>query len=630
MAIEDSENGTTQQPQGNQQSNAGQQPQGGAYAGGFNAQQQPQANPGLGSLNRLLQRSGNFDGSEGRSAEAVKALTEVGKKAVDAQTLSGDYELVRFDREANRVGISALLVMKTVKNAGKVFAIVRPLLLSTDAVKLKPRVLQLGHERIEVPARPQDVYNDTYWTRITEFLGRKIGIADLQVADAGPLDIPSDFSFQDEGKVAELLIQSVNRCDDVKGKIIGEQPFTVQAVKTADEYLSARLDFSALPQVDLVGHPVRSDIVVTMNRGNKTNQAAEQDFYDAETSFNSVSGFVNLEYTPPQQQQMPQWGQPPVTQLFTPTFVITQVKQAPWIQANTLELYMLAISNAYRVTAGTSWARAFLPGLGAKNDPRDIGALGYMAGQNGAAGQKIKTKGESFKDSDFVELMTTLVKPNPTFLIDVNPLGENAAIENILIDAAGGVNSDKATTALVLAANRLTGNKFSGFFDHTKFKICVPYGVDVHLGYYIDEHSEKRDIRDLDVLAMLNATQGNVQEFMNWYRTMCDTTILNELRLKQREGFERQYLANNLVITGRGTRLLLTPQFIEALDKSTQAAGVNVSMENLTTVFGAQRFAGNQLVGQYAVSGAASMNLAGQNQQNTYTTGAVTSGGRIY
>lgn len=626
MAIEDSnENGQAKPeqaaPAGGQAPN-----QNAGYAGGYTTGGQAPVNPGLGNLNRVLQRSGNFDGSEGRSAEAVKSLSEIAKKLIESQALQGEFELVRFDREANRVGLSSLLVMKVVKNAGKTYAVVRPLVLSADGIKLKPRVIQMGNDRTEVPTRPQDVYNDVYFTRMSEFLQRKIGITGLIVADAGPLDVPADFNFGDDQKVSEMLIQSVNRCDDVKGKIIGEQPFTVQQVKNADEYLTARLDFTGLPTHDLVGHPVRADITVSMNRGTKTNQAAEQDYYDAETSFNSVSGFVNLEFTPPQQQPMLQYNQAPVTQLFTPTFVITQVKQAGWIQANTLELYMLAISNAYRVTAGTQWARAFLPGLGAKNDPRDIGALGYLT----AAAQKIKTKGEGFKDTDFVELMTTLVKSNLAFLIDVNPLGENAAIENILIDAAGGVNSAKATTALVLAANRLTGNKFSEFFDHNKFSICVPYGVDVHLGYYLDEHNEKRDIRDLDVLAMLNASQGNMQEFMNWYRTYCDTSIMNEMRLKQREGFERQYLANNMVITGRGTRLLLTPQFVEALDKATQAAGVNVSMENMSTVFGAQRFAGNQLIGQYAVSGAAAMNYAGQNTQVQYTTGAVAGGGRIY
>jgi hypothetical protein len=623
MAIEDSNN-TNQQaaPEVNQQTTGQQQ-----FGYGSAAPQQPRTQTGLASLNQLLQRSGAYDGSETRSSEALKAFTEAREHAVGSQALADDFELVRFDRDTNRVGLSSILVTKMVKAKGSIYSVVRTLILDSDAVRLRPRTLQMGVERVDIATRPQDVFNDTYWSRMSQFIVRAKGVPEMVVADAGPLVIPTDFDFKDAQAVTRLLITSVNRCDDIVAKILGETPFTVQAVKGQDEFLTARLDFSGLPQTDIVGHPIRSDITVTMNRSSK-NAQNQDDFYESETSFNAVSGFVNLEYTPPQAavQQMG-WSQPQMpTQLFTPTFVITDVRQAEWIRANTLELYILAISNAYRVTAGTSWARTFLPSVGTKKDPKDIGALGYLT----AAGQKIKTKGDTFSDQDFAELMGALVKPNPTFLLDVNPVGENAALENLFVDAAGGANQARAVEAIIRACNNLTGNAFSKYFDASKHALVVPYASDVHLGYYEDEHNEKRDIRDLDVLAALNASEGNVQEFMNWYRTWCDLSTHSEIRLKQREGFERAYLAQNMVITGRATRLLLTGEFIEALDKATKEAGVNVSMENVSTTFGAQRFIGNQLVGQYSVSSNAQVSMGAVGGGQVYNVGGVTNSGRIY
>lgn len=632
MAIQDENNQSNQQPgqQPGAQPSAQQGAQPGAQTGyGYGTGQQPQGNVGLNNINSILTRSGRFDLSETRSADALKALNSAREQAISAQTLTDQFQLVRFDRDTNRVGLPSILVMKTTKKGGNVYVIVRTLLLDTEGVRLKPKVLTLSNnERIEIPTRPQDVFNDTYWSRLKDFIIRTTGIQTLTVLDAGPLLIPADFDFKDELAVRRILITSVNRCDDVIMRILGETPFNVASVKGSEEYLSARIDFSGVPQLDVVGHPIRSDIVITMSRASTKGQVTD-DFYEAENTLNSVSGFINLEYTPPMPQQQLQWGNQPLpTQLFTPTFIMTDVRNADWIQANTIELYLLAISNAYRLTAGTQWARTFLPSVGLKNDPKDIGALGYLTQR----GEKIKTKGDNFTDSDFVELMTTLVKPNPTFLIDANPVGPNSSIEGAFIVAAtnGHADQTKAAESIIRGANNLTRNIFGKYFDATKFPVVIPY-VDVHLGYYLDEHNDKRDIRDNDVLAVLNATGGNVQEFMNWYRTMCDVNTPSELRLKTRESMERLYLGTNLVITGRAPRLMLTPQFVEALDRSTVEAGVNVTMENLSTVFGAQRFVGNQIVGQYAVSGSAQvMAGVGQSGGYTYNPSGATSSGRLY
>lgn len=629
MAVNDqSGDNNTQQSQPQTQ----QQPQQDyAAQGGYGQSQQPQQRAGLGNLNSIMGRSGSYDRSESRSAEAMRGLREIAKEALESQGLIDDFEILRFDRDDNRVGLSGILITKSVRVGGATYIAVRTLMLDSDS-RLRPRVINLGAQRIDAPTRPQDVFNDVYWNRLTEFLKRHRGTAEATVVDAGAIVIPTDFDFKDEVATGRLLVTSVNRCGDIVARISNETPFTVSNVKRPDERLTARIDFSGQPNLDIVGSPIRADIQITMNRS-LASQVQEDDYYDQEETLNSVSGFVNLEYAPtaPQQpQQMQGWGQAPApTQLFTPTFVITDVAQADWIQARTPELYMLALSNAYRVTAGTQWVKTFLPQVGTKGiDPRDIGALGYMTqGQ-----KKIETKSDSFTEENFVELMTALVRPTPTFLIDVNPVGDNAAIENYFVDAAfEGSNKQRAKQRLVQACDNLTGGAFSRHFGPANAEIVVPYQQEIHLGYYL-EGDEKQDIRNLDVLAMLNLTQGNQQDFFDWYRTYVDTSIPSVLNLQRREQMERQYLSKSLRITGRAIRLLFTPQFIESLNAATQEAGVQVDFENVTSVMGGQRFAGNSLVNQYAVSRNATMSYGGGvgQGQGGFTYNGVTSSGRMY
>lgn len=607
---------TAQNPYANQQTAGGGAPQGGRM--------------GMGSLNQHLRRSGSYDRSESRSSEALRGLQENRRVLLESQALQDDFELVRFDRDANRVGLPAILVTKALKVKGQVYTVVRTLLLEAEGIRLQPRIEQNGVQRIEIPTRAQDVFNDVYWSRIADFLRRSKGNQDMTVVDAGPLVVPVDFDFKDDMDVSRILISSVNRCDDIIARVMGEEPFAIEHFKRNEERLTARIDFTGEQVHNVVGHPVRSDVVVTMNRA-VANVSQEEDFYERETSFNSVAGFVNLEYAPAPQQQQVAWGQQqPETQLFTPSFVITDVSQADWIQAQTPELYLLAISNAYRVTAGTAWVRSFLPQVGKEGvDTRDIGALGYMT----QAGQKIETKSDSFTDEDFVKLMTALVRPNPSFLMDVDPVGDHAAIENYFVDAAfEGPNQQKAVQKLVQAADNLTGGRFSSHFNARENALVIPYGQEVHTGYYIGEDGEKRDIRDLDVLAMLNLTKGNVSDFMEWYRTLCDNTMPPGVRLQQRERYERQFLDKGLKITGRAIRLLLTPAFIEALDLATREAGLHVDLENVTSVMGAQRFVGNTMINQYTVSRNANL---GYGQSNTGPASGpahvgVTSSGRMY
>ncbi|QEM41783.1 hypothetical protein [Pseudomonas phage vB_PaeM_PS119XW] len=579
---------------------------------------------GISGLPNMFKRSGRTDGGDARASEALQVMTRVGKDAIDHQDLENDFQILRFDRDANRVGYSALLIVKHAAG-GNGIIVVRPLIMPNPAITLPPRQVTIqngmSHDRFDVDVEVQDVFTVQYWNRICEFVRQTTGRPKAEVHPAGPLPIPAEFDLKDEVLLKDILIRSVNLCDDVLAKKAGETPFQIAMLRGQDETLAAKMDFSGRPVMDSVGNPIKSDIVISLNRTKKQGQQ-ENEFYEADTMLNQVSVQVTLEYTPtPQAQMFGQQTQP--LPPFSPAILVTDIRQANWIKANTLELYLFALSNAFRVTAGQAWARKFLPQVGKVKDLGDIGALGWLSN----LGKKIDTKSDTFTDQNFADLMLSMVRPNPSFLIDLDRMGDNAALDVIFLDAMGGPNQQKATAAIIRAVQNLVGGGFERFFDFNTQPIIASTGTEVNKGYYWDG-DEKRDRRDLDALGALNAAEGNQQEWMSWYGTQCNPNIHPELRNKQSKNYDRAFLGA-VTYTTRAHRGIFNPKFIEGLDKAIAAAGLTVAMDNVAQVFGAQRFVGNTMIQDFAVGSTAQV-VNGMGVGGGYQMNMVGSVGTLY
>lgn len=618
MAIH--EDNTQQQPQQQQATQPQQQTaQAAPQQQGF-AQSQQQS---IFNLDQQFVRSGRVDGGDNRCAEALQIAQRLKEEAVANQDLKGSFQILRFDRDANRVGYSSLLVVKTAKINGVNSVFVRTLMMPNNAIKIPNRKLQFGGgfgsmtEVVEVEVEAHDVFSANYWNKISEFVRNSLGAPDAVVYSVGGYVIPSDFDLKDEHTLKQTLIRSVNLCDDMMARQTGERPFSVSMLKGTDEIVSAHLDFSGENQQDQLGNPIRSDITVSLKRGRK-DQQQENEYYEADSTINQLSMIVDLEYSPQQQQSMfgqQQQFQPPCTA----AIIVTDRRNAPWIKANTMELDLFALSNAFRVTANQSWARSLTPVVGKAKDLRDIGALGLLSPQAKA----IDTKTETFTQQNFAELMMAMVKPNPVFMIDLDSMGDNGFIDSVWLDTIGGPNQSKAKAAIVQSINNLIGQDFKQFFDYTTKPFLQPYGSTINKGYYY-AGDEKRDRRDLDVLGALNASEGNVQEWFSWYGTQCNTGIQAEIRNKQSKNFDKQYLGQ-VTYTGKAVRCILNPEFIQGLDAAIAAAGLQVVMDNVAMSFGAQRFQGNMAIGSFAVSGSAQVasSFGGQSNFNTYTQSGV-------
>lgn len=576
---------------------------------------------GIGGLNRTFSRSGRADGNDARTTKAFVAFSEAQKEAIEQQDLSDTFHLFRFDRTAHQVAMASILVLKLVDNRGKPAILVKALPIVDASAIVKPKTFQIANgfstfDKFESKPDSGDIFTPLYWGRIVAHVRQVTGHPDATVYNAGPQDIHAEFDFEDKIAVRNLLIKAVNSVEDTMARLSDERPFSLATdMQSADEILAATIDYTGTPVESNTGIPQRADMVVSLQRRKKhsNQQVQENEYYDADSQLNSVSMFVDLEYSPQQVQQV--FGMPagPLPPPFMPALVITAVKQANWIMANTPEMYFFALGNAYRATNGQGWAKQFLPTIGRIKDPRDIGAVGYLT----ANGLKVETKSETFTEQDFAGLMFSQVQQNPVIMIDLNRMGDNSFIETMIIDSMGGPNEQAAKAGLVRIFCNLYGREnFTSLFDVNNEWLFRPYGTDFHLGYYPDENGERRDRRDLDTLYALNACDGVVAEFMDWYAAKCNPNVHAEVRLKKSEQYDKQYLGN-VTYAGRVTRAIVNPKLIAAMDAAQAKAGIAVTMDNIGSVFGGQRFQGNVGLVGMNVQGIASVASYIQNQ-NVY------------
>ncbi len=587
-----------------------------------NSQQTP-SYTGTGGINAQFTRSGNVQGGDARASEALTIFTRLKEQAVAQQDLADDFSILRFDRDQNQVGWSALVIAKQVTLNNQPVIAVRPLLLPNNAIELPKRKTSIQNgmqtDVIESDIDVSTVFSAQYFNRLSTYVQNTLGKPGAKVVLAGAFPVPADLVLKDsELQLRNLLIKSVNACDDILALHSGERPFTIAGLKGGQgETLAAKIDIRNQPIHDTVGNPIRADIVVTTQRVRRQGQQQENEFYETDVKLNQVAMFTNLERTPQAQAQAlfpnQQLAQPVAP--WVAAVVITDVRNAEGIQANTPEMYWFSLSNAFRCTTGHAWARPFLPMTGVAKDMKDIGALGWMS----ALRNRIDTKSNNFGDDQFGQLMISQVQPYPVFQIDLNRLGETAVMDGLQLDAAGGPNAQKAAATIVRQINNLGGGGFEKYFDHTTQPILERTGQIIDLGHWFDG-DEKRDRRDLDNLAALNAAEGNENEFWGFYGAQVNPGLHPDLRNRQSRNYDRQYLGSTVTYVNKAERCTYNAKFIEALDKYLVDAGLQITMDNTSVLNSGQRFTGNSVIGNNMVSAQASVysSYAGPQGFNQY------------
>ncbi len=509
------------------------------------------------------------------------------------------FRLVVLDNNTENVPLSAIMMCYHEKVNNQDFLAVYTLLVEGSTGRLNTRTINMGGQQVEIDTVAGDVFvtNDFMWNKVQETVQAAYGRRML-VMDAGTMVLPTELDPEDEEHLRRVLFNSTQACFTVMANQIGgkEEPFSVDWVNSSSDTLVARLDYNPGQAETATGEPVRSDVRITL-QGTLSGQNSQAGFEQVR-ELSSVDGYIDLVYAPPQQQA---FNQPPITQHYYPRFVITRADTE--IDAVTMELQLLALSTTTLLSRNHAWAGVFRPRPVKGVDLRDIGAIGYevnFTGDQNAKPEYIDTKSNDFDLNALYQFVSMAINDGLIYSMDVEEVGELSWIHQAFLAEAN--NNRDAHQMILDAANNLTMGHFGQIYQGGQ--ICVDDNNRVHLGHYTDENGQRRDLRDIDYLALLNlAGKNDPNVVVEWGNTFDQTDVPMEIRLEKRAKILKAMLGSSLVIKGYARRITFNPAFLEALNLACAKAGLSIRPNNLIQEFSGVGARGNFTAANFALGG---------------------------
>lgn len=541
----------------------------------------------------------------GLNARALASMTEAQRN---------DFRFLVLDNNQVKVTYSSVLVCYKEIADNVTNIAVYSLLVESSGADLQPNMTTIDNRTIETIMTPGDVYlHKSYWEVVEKFVIDTYGV-NANILDGGCIVIAREFEKEmDEQRFNAILHNATQAVFTVMDNKLGgtDEPFTLAEVGDSDQ-LTARVEFNNVHDQNIIGMPVRSDIVLTLQAQTQTDP---QFGLQQSRSLTRVTGYVDLMYQPQPQQQQPQysqWGQPQqptVSQLYQPRLVLTSIDTET--DAVTMELQLLALATSMLLARSATWRGTFRSrmsiGAGGRKkdiDLKDVGAIGYevnLTGDPHARADKLDTKADAFGDQQFEQFMATLFSPQLVYSLDIEEAGELSWVHQTFIAAANG--DEPSRQAILQAANNLTLGHFQQCFEFTN-PVCYDDQDRIHLGYYTDADGNLRDIRELDYLAILNLAGKDEPDLVQkWEATHRNLAIPLEVRLHDRKVIMDRLTSGTIHVKGFARRVSFDHNFFSALSTSIEKAGLIIRPGNLLEAYTGGNVRGgydltNQLVGQ--------------------------------
>lgn len=352
---------------------------------------------------------------------------------------------------------------------------------------------------------------------------------------------------------------------------------------SGDSNLLVNMTFNRQQLENAVSEPIRSDVLLTFtSQQQQQTQQVQQSINsgDRTARISELSAFIDLIWAPVGQQggmfNPYATNTPVVNQKYAARMVITSMNST---FASTPSALLLSLVTALSVRDDNNWIQAFRPTQTASKDidMHDIGAVGIEANfENNPTGfgTRINTKADSFRPENLGQLIGATIQPGLIMSMDAPECGPETWYTSIFSDAAMG--SPDAYGAILNAANRLTNDNFGHYFP-TNGQIFTDLGNRIHTGYYTDKNGVKRDIRDIDYLAVMNIVgERDPQAIRDWSDTFTRSQYSLEQRLAARKRTIMALTDQSAEFTGFAQRVTFTQVFLDALARGCKDVGLNV------------------------------------------------------
>lgn len=542
----------------------------------------------LANPNALLRRSVSRNPVSGAISTAITAIENVADIAGEGfkrLLKENKLQFLPFDGEVEDADISALIVARREEDT-----------VAAVAVTLRGTATDLGEIYIDdkraeadrnatpirIPRVPTDVFAESVEMRnrildMVEDAFRGDGKKEIAVELAGQIITAPGMDIGDVDEVRRIVYRAVEACESllVDLGVIESEEFNFDAVP-ADGKLAVRTKFGSIDQVDYLGNTFRGDVTIeTVVRQNVDKNGRKSTRISPQTV---ARGFVDALYVGQDidNTRSQVWTEDN-TQTFQPVFVITDLDTC--VNAVTLTQLMFAIGSAGYLSDSNRWIQAFNPIYANELKERFVGALGrevpmldtpIRRGEPETMG--VLTNDASF---DFIEFCrTAFYLDRLVIAVDIEEGGQLSPVQNIILDAAKGVAESEA--AVVASLDFLFGgNTFSTIWDNAgKPALLTTDYTRIPLGYYVDSQGRKRDVRNIDMVYLMN-TVDDVQTIGKLTDAYYNQQLDEQRRIS--DAIEVLNTMNSTFeLTGYAQRVFATPEFFDLFREAAESAHVSI------------------------------------------------------
>lgn len=176
------------------------------------------------------------------------------------------------------------------------------------------------------------------------------------------------------------------------------------------------------------------------------------------------------------------------------------------------------------------------------------------------------------------KIINTYCHNTMTVAIDVEQGGSESWVQSVLLGATPG-SSKEAT--IIRELDSFSDGVFSTIWGTGK-SIMAFQPTTIHLGNYTNQVTGNRsDIRQIDMLAMLEATKGDPERMRRWQDGF--SPGYNEVVVDAKRRAIKEY-APDVEFTGLATRCWISADFMAALDLMLKECGLGIGLEGLNNM----------------------------------------------
>lgn len=542
--------------------------------------------------------------------DKLKTGLEEAYKGADTQLEIALLDLDKSNEPA--LAFSSIIIAMRNKQAPHLAAY-HVLTLAATGDKLAPHYENIGSQQWEVIHVPSEAIDDILLQKAKNKVAQAFQRSEPIFCDATV--IPADFNVEDVDAIHQVALNSGLACSTelhIRSKDFQDMNLSAMAHDTS---LGVNITFNRTQVADVVGNPMRSDIQVAFSSKRSNNQRnGSVNSGDRELKLYEASGFTDMVWAPlANTNALGQWNTNAAvqTQKYVARLVVTSLRsEFSYTPASVL----LALACAQVVRDDNNWIQSFRPMATQGVDMTDIGALNIEANlmnDPSGIGARIDTKEDKFKLPDLGKLATALVQPGMLISLDCPEYGGESWYTSMFISASRG--NAGAYAMIYNAAMELTNGEFAKHFPNGS-QMFINTNNRIHMGTYVNNRGEKRDIRDFDHIAVANLVgERDPQTLRGW----SDTFLRDDYPLVQRLAARKRIISalsgETAVFTGFAERVTFSRGFIEALTAGVLATGLPV---NVTTPLSNSDFNDQRAVAKFAGSGLVSPGSTFQNRGN--------------